>query len=377
MNADGSGLQSLPNSGGGGSGWAPAWSPDGKWIAYIIHRNDNNWPLVIIGSDGNHRQEVLTGDLYHFPAWSPDGTQIAYSRNGNIWVARVSMEGNSANVTDQRQVTFLERQDASTSSWSPDGQQIVFASQLGDARGTASYSDPSSGEIYVINVDGTGLHRLTENSASDYGPDWSPDGSRIVFTSARDGDDEIYTMSPDGSNLQQLTGNDASDSSPTWSPDGTRIAFASGRDGKDEIYIMEAGGSNQTRLTDGPTRNFLPAWKPALTLSTSSGGPLLTVPLGNPPELDGILSPGEWDGALRQEFTDGGELFLMQNSGYLFLGVRENFDGLTVTSVFVERDGRVFVLHSSGSLGTAIYKRVENGWQLTQPFSWARVIVKY
>ena len=368
--ADGSGLQPLPNSGGGASGWAPAWSPDGKWIAHIIHQNDNNWPLYIIGSDGENRQQILTGDLYHFPAWSPDGTQIAYSLDGDIWVTRVSMDGNTANITDQRQLTFLERQYASVSSWSPDGQQIVFASQMGDALGTASYFDPNSSEIYVVNVDGTGLHKLTENSISDSGPDWSPDDSRIAFTSARAGDYEIYTMNPDGSNIQQLTDDNASDGSPTWSPDGTRIAFVSDRDGNNEIYVMEADGSNQTRLTDTSTRDFLPTWKPEMTLSVSSDGLLLAVPHGNPPELDGVLSPGEWDNALRQELTDNGDLFLMQDSDYLYLGAHENLDNLTVTSVCLEHEGRISIFHSSGSLGTAVFAPGENGWQLTQPFTW-------
>ena len=308
-------MQSLPNSGGGASGWAPDWSPDGKWIAYIIHQNDNNWPLYIIGSDGENRQQILTGDLYHFPAWSPDGTQIAYSRNGSIWVTRISMDGNAAIITDQRQLTFLERQYASVSSW-------------------------------------------------------SPDDSRIAFTSARAGDYDIYTMNPDGSNIQQLTDDNASDGSPTWSPDGTRIAFVSDRDGNNEIYVMEADGSNQTRLTDTSTRDFLPTWKPEMTLSVSSDGLLLAVPHGNPPELDGVLSPGEWDNALRQELTDNGDLFLMQDSDYLYLGVHENLDNLTVTSVCLEHEGRISIFHSSGSLGTAVFAPGENGWQLTQPFTW-------
>jgi hypothetical protein len=177
-------------------------------------------------------------------------------------------------------------------------------------------------------------------------------------------------MNTDGGNIQQLTDDNASDGSPTWSPDGTRIAFVSDRDGNNEIYVMEADGSNQTRLTNTSTRDFLPTWKPEMTLSVSSGGLLLTVPHGNPPALDGILSPGEWDNALRQEFTDNGDLFLMQNSGYLYLGVHENFDDLTVTSVCLEHEGEISIFHSSGSLGTAVFAPGENGWQLTQPFAW-------
>ena len=132
-----------------------------------------------------------------------------------------------------------------------------------------------------------------------------------------------------------------------------------------------------------PTGNFRPlanltraetAVVGSRLLPTEGGikvGLALEVPQGNPPTLDGMLSPGEWEGALRQEFTDKGEMFLMRSDGYLYLGIHENFDGLTVTSVFLQHEDEISVLHSSGSLGTAIFKRKEDGWQLTQPFQWA------
>ncbi len=106
---------------------------------------------------------------------------------------------------------------------------------------------------------------------------------------------------------------------------------------------------------------------------------VLYAPPGNPPILDGKLAPGEWDGALRQEFTDGGELLLMHSDGYLYLGIHANFDmpGGAVASVCLARGDQVFILHSSASLGTAIFQRDDsspaNGtqWQATQTFEWA------
>jgi Tol biopolymer transport system component len=370
VNADGSGLQSLPNSGGSASGWAPAWSPDGRWIAYIVHQSDNNWPMYIIGSDGNNRQQLLTGDLYHFPSWSPDGTQLACSRNGNLWIMDVAVEGNTITIADQRQLTFLDRQDASVPSWSPDGRQIVFASMLGDARGTADYFDPNSAEIYIVNADGTDLHKLTDDAVSDSAPDWSPDGSQIVFASARDGDYEIYVMDADGRNIRPLTDDPASDGSPAWSPDGTQIVFASDRDGNNEIYVMNADGSDQVRLTNTPLQEFMPAWRPETTLSISAGGLTAIVPLGSPAALDGTFAAGEWDRALQEETTDGGDVLLMHDDQYLYVGVHAPFDSNTATTICIEHEGEVSLLHSSGSLGTAIFAPIENGWQLTQPFDW-------
>lgn len=218
--------------------------------------------MYLIGSDGRNRQLLLSGNLYHFPAWSPNGIQFTISRNGNIWVMGISWNGNMATVTDQRQLTFLDQQYASVSSWSPNGMRIVFASQMGDALGTSSYFDPNSSEIYIINTDGTGLQKLTDNKVGDSGPDWSPDGSQIAFTSSRDGNYEIYTMKPDGSSIVRLINNPASDGSPSWSPDGTHIAFVSDRDGNNEIYLIDADGSNQIRLTSTNSIDFLPTWRP-------------------------------------------------------------------------------------------------------------------
>ncbi len=101
--------------------------------------------------------------------------------------------------------------------------------------------DNCNDEIYVMNVDGSGQTRLTNNSAIDARPAWSPDGKRISFQSTRDGNVEIYVMNADGSGQTRLTNNSAIDARPAWSPDGKHIAFQSLRDGDLEIYVMNAG----------------------------------------------------------------------------------------------------------------------------------------
>ena len=99
-------------------------------------------------------------------------------------------------------------------SWSPDGSRIAFR----------SYRDGDY-DIYVMNADGSGLTNLTNNAGRHYSarrsPDsarWSPDGSRIAFESVRDGNDEIYVMNADGSGQTRLTDNDAMDWWPSWGP---------------------------------------------------------------------------------------------------------------------------------------------------------------
>jgi Tol biopolymer transport system component len=113
-----------------------------------------------------------------------------------------------------------------------------------------------------MNTDGSNPTRLTDDPANDGKPSWSPDGSRIVFFSRRDGNAEIYTMNEDGSDPTRLTDNPARDLPGSWSPDGTRIVFDSNRDGNTEIYIMNTDGSEQRRLTNDPARDYRPALSP-------------------------------------------------------------------------------------------------------------------
>jgi len=117
-------------------------------------------------------------------------------------------------------------------------------------------------EIYIMNADGTGQTRLTNNRAIDTQPALSPDGTKILFVSNRYKTNDIFVMNADGTGLHHLTLNSASDRRPAWSPDGTKIAFESDRDGNYEIYIMNADGTGQTRITDNPARDFSPTWSP-------------------------------------------------------------------------------------------------------------------
>ena len=113
-------------------------------------------------------------------------------------------------------------------------------------------------EIYVMNPDGTAPTRLTNDAVGDFGPAWSPDGTKIAFNKGFD----IFVMNADGSSPTKLTSAAAMNIGPSWSPDGTKIAFHSSRDGNFEIYVMDADGSNQTRLTSNAAGDFAPAWSP-------------------------------------------------------------------------------------------------------------------
>ena len=103
---------------------------------------------------------------------------------------------------------------------------------------------------------------ITNSTANDTFPAWSPDGTKIAFQSDRDGNTNIYVMNTDGTGQVSLTNSPANDSSSTWSPDGTKIAFQSDRDGNSEIYVMNFDGSGQSRLTNNAATDGDPAWSP-------------------------------------------------------------------------------------------------------------------
>jgi Tol biopolymer transport system component len=167
-------------------------------------------------------------------------------RDGDSEIFAMNADGSA-----QTQLTFNSAFDAHP-AWSPDGTKIAFSSTRdGDF------------EVLVMNADGSGQTQLTFNSADDALPNWSPEGTKIAFSSSRNGDDEIFVMNADGSTQTQLTSNDAHDFDPAWSPDGTKIAFVSLRSPfNDDIFVMNVDGTGEQQLTSSPDDDFLPDWQP-------------------------------------------------------------------------------------------------------------------
>jgi hypothetical protein len=140
---------------------------------------------------------------------------------------------------------------------SPDRTRIAFSSE----RARAGY------DLFVMDVDGRNLQRLTTNAGTEGEPVWSPDGRRIVFTgTAREGPPQLFSVQPDGTGLRQLTEGKGGSHSATVSPDGRQLAFISSREGKPELYVMPLDGGAARRLTRTGDKEAEPRYLPDGTL---------------------------------------------------------------------------------------------------------------
>ena len=150
-----------------------------------------------------------------------------------------------ANGTGYREVT------PGTADWgagSPGGEGIAFA----DAQ-----------DIYLVGDDPDNPLQLTDADGGDLAPRWSPDGSHLVFLSARDGGDlDVYKMRSDGSREKALTAGDARETEASWAPDRPAVLFLSDRDGDFDVYKMRTDGSSVTKLTHNSTDEAAPRWSP-------------------------------------------------------------------------------------------------------------------
>lgn len=130
-------------------------------------------------------------------------------------------------------------------AWSPDGTELLFTSPCNKSKTTY----PGAG-IWRINADGSGAAPLpTVAGGGDFDPRWSPDGSRIAFTSMRDNRPQIYIMNLDGSGLQSISENLTTENEPAWKPESTVLVFNSWRAGFSELFLVELPDLEEVKYT--------------------------------------------------------------------------------------------------------------------------------
>ena len=144
---------------------------------------------------------------------------------------------------------------------------IVLAWTAGAAAGPETKNGKiafvSGGDIWVVNPDGSGLQNLTHSPARETYPTWSPEGTRIVYSSNRGAARNLWIMNADGGDPRRLTHPGRGvDTTPSLSPDGRRIVFARRLRGNQELYVMNLDGTGARRLTRHPGIDFDPSWSP-------------------------------------------------------------------------------------------------------------------
>jgi len=229
-------------------------------IVFVSNR-DGNDEIYMMDYDGYNQTRLTFNSLKDYmPAWSADGKGVAYTSYRDMRAELRIL------YPWEGRVTNIEAQGTNWApSFSSDGKKLAFSSTL-----TAGNS-----EIYVADADGKNLKRLTINNASDTAPSWSPTSRQLAFTSDRSGTPQIYTMDAEGSNVRRVSFGGTYHDAPSWSPDGDRIAYVSRVDQIFDIYILNLSTQQIIKLTESFARNESPTWSPdgrhLIFTSTRSG----------------------------------------------------------------------------------------------------------
>ena len=251
VNADGSDFRQLTPP-DGFRRFYPSPAPDGKSVVFSQYREDNVYEIYELPlADGAPIRLTDRLGVLNAPEISQDGKMVVFMR----WTV----------VSDQNQIWLMDRDGGNPRrlfsgtgwdpTWSPDGSQILFASDIDGAP-----------QLYAVNLDGAGLRRISDLPAIRGRSDWSSHGMIATYSGAP-WKREVYIMEADGSNPRQVSPAGGNSQGPSFSPDGQWIAFTSyidkyGDDLGCEIYIIRTDGTDLRRLTNNDYCDYQPRWGP-------------------------------------------------------------------------------------------------------------------
>lgn len=216
-------------------------------IVFISNRTGND-ELFMMDYDG-HNQTRLTFNKVkdYMPAWSVDGKKIAYTSYRNNKAGLYILNPYEGTITEVKNIgtNFAP-------SFSPDRKKLAFSSTLKDGNSA----------IFISTSDGKRVKRLTFNKVIDTAPSWSPTSREIAFTSNRLGTPQIYIMDAEGANVRRVSFGGNYHDAPSWSPTGYAIAYVSRVFSIFDIYVLNLRTQQIIKLTESNARNESPCWSP-------------------------------------------------------------------------------------------------------------------
>lgn len=275
---------------------APAWSPDGQWLAFESEQDGGKRAIFLVREDGSELHALPHARGWNTqPRWSSDGKLLAYTAEGDDAKPGVMVYDTQANTETQwggtevplMRPTWLKNlaivavgltgtpEAVSTDMFrlDPKGAVKLAPATLqrytewaveGDPKGKRiAYESNDGGDREIFIASEFSVKDISNHRSADWNPVWSHDAEWIAFESFRTGRRGVYRVFPDTQRVYEVATAETSDNwSPTWSPDGQWIAHVSNRDGQPELYATSVADGETKRITDSAALEYAPAWRP-------------------------------------------------------------------------------------------------------------------